>query len=594
MIQKKNVSPTILSHAGRKLKEELRSLSKRRGVNGVDQVERDLHALQTYQIELELQNEALQQAHAELVHSHNRYTDLYDLAPIGYVTINEKNVIMEANLTIAEMLGVDRWYLLGHPLTQFIPAEGQDGYYLYRNQLLKSQKRQTFETRLRNATGIQIDVQLDSVVSASANKNPDQFRVAISDISDRKAVESENTALEGTLRQAQKMQAIGTLAGGIAHEFNNILVVIMGAADLAKEAVTAESRAAPLLDSITQSSERARNLVQQILTFGHKSERKHGRINLGAEVGKALSLSVPSLPTSVEIRPVLDISDCHVLADPAEIHQIVLNLCANGVQAMGDKGVLTLQLERTELTQSDMDHHLAVTPGPYAVLSVTDTGHGIDDATKERIFEPFFTTKPVGQGTGMGLSLVYGILQSYKGGIDVESMIGKGTTVRLYFPISETPAPSQTHQAPVPAIVKGNERILLVDDDTLVASMGKAVLESLGYTVTLQTNSVTAWELFKAEQDAFDLVITDQTMPDLTGEELAEAMTDIQPDIPVIICSGYNLEIDENHAKKRGITAFAQKPLSKKELSRVVRKVLDEKDTSPDSGHRGSGSSASH
>ncbi len=399
------------------------------------------------------------------------------------------------------------------------------------------------------------------------------------DITKRKQAEKEREQLQSQLRQATKMQAVGTLAGGIAHEFNNMLGIIVGGVDIARDEVSSDSFARTQLDRVLKASLRATDLVKQILMFSRETmDQKHVPLNLAHSLRETLEFIKSSIPSSIAINTQID--TCNpVQGDPSEISQIIINLCANAVWAMKERGALGIRLEQIDLGSKEVKKHPEIKAGQYLKLSVSDTGKGMDSETKEQALNPFFTTKEVGQGTGMGLAIVDGIMGSHKGFVTIDSEVGKGTTFHLYFPtIKDVPVEMEhtvddtkkTARIPV-----GNERILFVDDEEIYAEAEKDILESLGYSVTIETNSKEALEIFRAAPREFDLVITDQIMPHFSGYELAKELLVIRPDIPIILCTGFSTQINEEKAESIGIREFVMKPFEKKDIALLVRKVLD-------------------
>jgi PAS domain S-box-containing protein len=379
--------------------------------------------------------------------------------------------------------------------------------------------------------------------------------------------------LEEQVRQMQKMEAIGTLAGGIAHDFNNILSAIMGYTDLTLEDVPQGSVAWRNLQEVLTASTRARDLVQQILTFSRQTEHERKPVHLDVIVKEVMRLLRATLPATIEIRQVIGRDVGTVMADPTQLHQVLMNLCTNAEHAMRESGgQLEVRLEALEVDQALASDHPELEPGPYVRLSVQDTGHGISPEILERIFEPFFTTKGVGEGTGMGLAVVHGIVTSHGGAITVESTPGKGTTFVVYLPRSESGASASM---PLEEPMQGEgECILFVDDEEPLARLGQEMLVRLGYEVVVRTSSVEALEAFRAAPQRFDLVITDQTMPNLTGEALARKLRCLQPDIPLILCTGFSHTMTQEKARALGIDAFLMKPLTRRDLGRTIRDVL--------------------
>ena len=376
------------------------------------------------------------------------------------------------------------------------------------------------------------------------------------------------------LLQAQKMEAIGILAGGIAHDFNNILAPIMGYTEIALSDLPAESETREDLKQVLKAAERARDLVAQILAFSRQTIGERKPIELVPIVKEALKLLRAAVPTTIEIRQDIAPDTWVVNADPTQIHQILMNLCTNAAHAMPKGGVLEVSLANVELDEKLCAEFEDLTPGSYVRLTVRDTGCGMDKKTLEHIFDPFFTTKAPGEGTGMGLSVVHGIVKSYGGDISVHSEPGVGTTVYIYLPVVKAMAEVRPETAE--PVRGGTESILFVDDEVMVVEMGRETLKRLGYRVTTRTSSIEALELFRVKPGEFDLVITDQTMPNMTGDNLAVELLRIRPDIPIILCTGFSHAITPEKASALGIREFVMKPIVGAQLGRVVRRVLDE------------------
>lgn len=430
----------------------------------------------------------------------------------------------------------------------------------------------------------QIEVELNSVIKTLELSLDPEFRaegdistvLGISrDITKSKLVQEEKINLEKRLQQAQKMEAIGTLAGGIAHDFNNILGVIIGYTDLVVEESHLSPKSAKYLSKISDAADRAKQLVKQILTFSRQSQVERKAIRIQLLIKEGLKMLRASIPSTISIIEDIDPQSEAVLADPTQIHQILLNLCTNAYHAMDSTGgVLSVSLKNVCIAKEDQKMALKVNPGEYVELTVGDTGVGIAPENIGNIFDPYFTTKEVGKGTGMGLAIIHGIIKEYGGTIIVESREGEGSIFSVYFPVipmEVSPVISST----VNNIIIGNERILLIDDEESLADMGKIMLERLGYDVTVRTDSTKALTIFENAPKEFDIVITDQTMPNITGSELAQRMMQIRPDIPIILCTGYSNLIDEVSAKALGIKGFVLKPLNKNILANLIRKVLD-------------------
>jgi PAS domain S-box-containing protein len=394
------------------------------------------------------------------------------------------------------------------------------------------------------------------------------------DITNRYLAKKEKAKLEFRLQQAQKMEAIGTLAGGIAHDFNNILGAILGYGELARDDAPQESRFQHDVDQILVAANRAKDLVKQILDFGRHTQAVSNPLKIQPLIEEGLKMLRSSIPTTISIVENID-SDCGtILADPTQVHQILMNLCTNAFHAMEETGgVISVTLGSTTIEASDAELLSNVSPGEYLRLTVGDTGAGIRPDVIDRIFDPYFSTKEVGRGTGMGLAIIHGIMKNSGGAVAVDSRLGEGSTFEVYFPVVEDESP-HTVASPL-GRPSGTERILLVDDEILLCEMGKEVLERLGYRVTMCSSSVDALKTFRNAPDEFDLVMTDQTMPGMTGSELAEQILQIRPEIPIILCTGYSSLINEHSANVIGIKEFALKPLTNGVMGKLVRKVLD-------------------
>jgi PAS domain S-box-containing protein len=382
--------------------------------------------------------------------------------------------------------------------------------------------------------------------------------------------------LEMDLRQSQKMEAIGTLAGGIAHDFNNILTAIVGHAEIARFTLEEADPVHRNLDQVLQASARAADLVKRILAFSRQTEQRRQPVPIVSIVREALKLLRPSLPTTIEIREEISLSpeDGVIFADPTEIHQVLINLCTNAAYAMrGSGGVLLIRLSYSAVDGCRNSPHPDLKPGRYVCLAVSDTGHGIEPAVMEKIFDPYFTTKMTGEGTGLGLSVVRGIVRAYGGAIIAESTPGKGTTFNVFLRSMEKQIPTGTEARE--SLCVGAERILFVDDEAILAELGQELLGSLGYKVITKTNSFEALETFRTDPQGFDLVITDMTMPGLRGEELAREIIALRPGMPIILCTGYSELINETQAREMGISEFVMKPYMAANLADTIRKALN-------------------
>jgi signal transduction histidine kinase/CheY-like chemotaxis protein len=405
--------------------------------------------------------------------------------------------------------------------------------------------------------------------------------VEVNEALKNRIVEHQNTIKEkdemaGQLRQAQKMEAIGTLAGGIAHDFNNILSIILGYAELARDLMASENKMASHIDEIMRAGNRAKELVKQILTFSRQTDKELKPLKISLIIKEAVKLLRASIPSTIEFQESIDPVSGMVLADVTHIHQIIMNLCTNAYHSMiKTGGVLTITSKPIVVKkESAHEYDLHLTPGEFVLLEVGDTGCGMDKKTLNRIFDPYFTTKKIGEGTGLGLSVVHGIIKSYDGHITVKSEPEVGTTFCLYFPrvvlgtISETKRKETLYP-------RGSEKIMLIEDEESILSVERQMLESLGYHITPFSDAVKALNTFQNMSEEFDIIITDMTMPHMTGAEVSQRILSIRPAIPVILCTGFSNQINEEKAAALGIHGFIMKPIIKIELANMVRNVLD-------------------
>ncbi|MGA2108684.1 MAG: ATP-binding protein [Syntrophorhabdales bacterium] len=687
---------------------------------GVD-LEKLVHELSVHQIELEMQNEELRKSQEGLEQSRSEYAELYDFAPVGYLTFDGRGLVTRANLTACGLFGVERSRLVKKPLTHFVHPQSQDLFYFHKQKVLEATTAQTCELVLKRKDGTFFGAQLESVAvqvngqpavnaivtdinerkKAEAttrrlasfpdlNPNPvlevdasgevtfcnpatraaltklgmnerdrgafvpedlhailaawnghtevllnrevligdrvfeeaiqlvPQFnaaRIYGRDITARKQAEEalneasrrlteaksevdriveertseltkayeslrveteERRRAEAQLRQAHKMEAVGTLAGGIAHDFNNILAAIIGFSEIAQEKTPEESPARRHMERVFAAGIRGRDLVKQILAFSRQAEPEMHPLKLVAVVRETLKLLRASLPRTIDIRTNLRGESGSVLADPVQMQQVLMNLCTNAAHAMKrGGGRISIDLTGFAFSSPEDAPDPTMSPGSYARLSVTDTGVGMSPELLEHIFDPFFTTKAAGEGTGLGLSVVHGIVANHGGAITVSSEPGLGSTFTIYLPkvVVEQSRESADEGGSIP---RGHESILFVDDEEDLITIGDAMLTDLGYRVTAKTDAREALALFRLDASRFDLVITDQTMPEMTGVELAGEICTIRPDMPIITCTGFSYVVDADSARAAGIKAFAMKPLTKREFARTIRKVLDE------------------
>jgi PAS domain S-box-containing protein len=446
------------------------------------------------------------------------------------------------------------------------------GDLLRRKETIQPRQTFTLEVEQFKKNGDKIHSEVTVSFIRDAKQRPVTVLGVTRDITERKRAEEARLKLENELRQAKKMEAIGTLAGGIAHDFNNILSSIIGFTELCLDDAPKDSLLRDNLNEIFTGGKRAKELVKQILAFARQADDQASPIQVGAIARETIKFLRSSIPRTIQI--ISDIqSDALIMGNATQVQQVIMNLFANAADAMEEGGVLSVSLNEVvfnDLLQLPVpDMRL----GHYLKLVVQDTGAGIPPNVLPSIFDPYFTTKAVGKGTGMGLAVVHGIVESYGGRIVVESAPGMGTTFTLFLPATARQADAQ--EAEIENLPGGRERILFVDDEAAIAAMGCQLLERLGYAVVAQTSSLEALALFRAKPEDFDLVITDMTMPNLPGDKLIQALRAIRPDIPIILCTGYSAKVSEDNAPVLGAQGFAYKPIVRADIARLVRNVLD-------------------
>ena len=668
-----------------------------------------IHELQVHQIELETQNEELRRTQIELEDSRNKYFDLFDLAPIGYLVLNQEGLIQEVNLTAADLLGFDRRYLIKRGFSQFIAPDFQDVFYLHRKKVFEVKTRQGCELKLFKKDGTSLDVQVESVATRDAEGNFNQLRISILDITDRKRAEEElqdstqrldsimravpdiiyrldsdgnisfisdavskyayspegllNTnilqlvhpddrkgatyrinerrtkeratrlfevrlfperpvdalsegesedmegelvflitaeglyesevpgtetfigtqgiardvterrCLEAQLRQTVKMEAVGTLAGGIAHDFNNLLMGIQGNVSLMKLDINPSHPYYERLESIEKQIQSGARLTSHILGYARKGKYEVKPIDLNSLI-KEIAEGFGRTRKGITIRQELDDDLFTIEADPGQIQQVLFNLFINGSDAMPIGGELILKTMNTS-HDSIKKKLYDPKPGNYVLLTVTDTGIGMDKETIKHIFEPFFTTKEMGRGTGLGLASAYGIMKGHGGYIDVESKKGQGTTFSIYLPASEKEVQGVVKTAE--QVIEGAGTVLLVDDEEVILEVGQALLEAMGYRVLVARDGKEAIELYKKSSNDIDIVVLDIVMPNMGGGEAYDHIKEINTDVKVLLSTGFSIDGEAKAILQRGCNGFIQKPFRMNELAEKIGEILDKK-----------------
>ncbi|WP_236891245.1 hybrid sensor histidine kinase/response regulator [Desulfoluna limicola] len=507
-----------------------------------------------------------------LKESERQYRQLFELAQEGIWAIDDDSVTTMVNPAMAKMLGYDVMEMIG---TNFFDFMDETGRKLAGGIVEGDQ----------HGTGEQVDCELirrdgervyTTMKMSSIYGDDGRYAgaiIGVVDVTYRKKAEEENKKLEKHMVQIQKMEAIGTLAGGIAHDFNNILSVVVGFTELACEDARKGSAQLDNLREVLSAAQRARDLVSQILTFARQGDVSVRPVRFSTILKEAVKFLRSTLPSTIEISTRLT-TEANVMADPTQLHQIIMNLGTNAGHAMADGGVLDVSLEEVELDAGKVRHAPEVMPGQFLRLRVSDTGSGMTPSLVESIFNPYFTTKEQGDGTGLGLSVVKGIVDQMKGMIEVASVPGEGSCFDVFLPILEWEA--QEYESRGEEVVGGDERVLYVDDEPAITIIGKGLLEMMGYNVETCENALEALKKIRKDPKAFDVVITDLTMPRMRGDTLAREIMAIRSDLPVILCTGQDFPLPEEHLKKIGVSALLKKPLGRTKLARTVREVLDQ------------------
>ena len=540
-------------------------------VNLIEEVGRDL-SFALDNLEREAQRERAEQTVRE---SEMTLRTLIDHIPDSIYVRDTSNRFVLANAAVARRMGTaSPADLIGKIDADFFGSEQAAGFAVADQQVFAGGSLINYEEVIVLPNGERRSILSTKVPQRNAQGAVTGLIGIGRDITERKRDEETKAKLEAQLRQAQKMEAIGTLAGGIAHDFNNILGAVICYTDLARRACLADPQVREDLEKVLQACERARNLVRQILSFSRQTKQERKPLDLSLVVREGLSLLRSTLPATLEIGGHIAADLRQVLADPTQIHQVLVNLCTNAAHAMrGQVGRLEVSLEPFEASEEFVGAHPDMRPGGYVRLSVSDTGYGMDEATLKRMFEPFFTTKVPGEGTGLGLSVVHGIVRDHDGAIYVHSQPAKGTTFELYFPASSA-EPSPTEIANTTLVRGHQERVLLVDDEEALCLTFERVLRQLGYAPVTQINPREALALFCARPDRFDLVITDLTMPGMTGVDLAAAMLAVRPDLPVILASGFSGTYTREMVRELGLRDLIIKPMDRVQLSQVIQLAL--------------------
>ncbi len=506
--------------------------------------------------------------------SEEKFRTIFNDSPVGIVQTTLDGHILSANRAFCDMMGYS-----GSEIQELTIADiSFEGDFEKERPMVRKlhdglTSYHSFEKRYRTRSGECVWGHVSIAYIRDEAGKPLTAVGIIENISDRKKADEEVKRMENQLLQSQKAEALGTLAGGIAHDFNNILSAIIGYTELAKIHVAKPAVASAELDQVLKASDRAKSLVNQILAFSRKASIEYTPVDLQFAISDTLKMLRSVIPSDINIVPSLK-ENIVILSDPTQVHQIIMNLSINAAQAMEkDGGTLSVELDSVVIGDGDTKFLPELTPGDYALIRVRDTGLGMSEEVRERIFLPYFTTRETGKGTGLGLAVIQGIIKKHKGTIICRSEPGAGTTFEIYLPelkaVMDIPVSSADEE-----IVRGRGRILFVDDEPSLTAMGSEMLKTLGYDVLTENSSVKALDIFTANPYAFDLVITDMTMPGMTGDRLAERIKSLRGDMPVIICTGYSDRISDERIKELGVSMLIMKPVEMRHLSSAVRKIL--------------------
>ncbi|MFI5370008.1 MAG: PAS domain S-box protein [Candidatus Eisenbacteria bacterium] len=502
-----------------------------------------------------------------------RFQAAVESSPSGMLMVDTDGHIVLVNRETERLFGYSREELIGQPVERLLPEDVAARHPGLRHSFLAAPSARPMGAgrelagRRRDGSAVPVEIGLNPIQTEHGT----YVLASIVDVSERRAAERHLRDSDERLRQVQRLEALGTLAGGVAHDLNNVLMAVYGYTELAIGETT-DSGVRRDLDYVLRATERGRHLIRRILTFSRRGESRRRALRSGRAVEEAIELLRGSLPSSIEIRTVIAANAPVVLADETEIHQIVMNLASNAAHAMGAGGVLSIELVPWTVGAADPAPHPGIEPGGYARLTVSDDGAGMDEETRRRALEPFFTTKSAGEGTGLGLSVIHGIVRAQGGAIEIHSAPGAGTRVEILLPATDQ-MPEDVALAAAPVDFAG-ARALMVDDEPVLARLLKRRLEGFGVQVTLHTSSPAALEAFRARPNDFDILITDNTMPHLTGTALAGEVHRTRPDLPILMVSGVGEAMDAARLREIGVSRVLPKPHTGAELAAVLRELL--------------------
>ena len=500
---------------------------------------------------------------------------LFDAFPTPAFIKDDQGRYLGCNPAFTEIMGFTAQELFGKIVQDLWPTKNAKKYHQKDLKIIANSSRQIYEFIVIDKNDTTRPVLFSKNVFHDEQGNVAGLIGGFIDITDLKRAEELNRKLQAQLLQAQKMEAIRTLAGGIAHDFNNILSGIFGYSQLAQKNINDPAKANKNIDQVTKGAKRAAELVQQIMTFSRKTEYQKKPFRMYLVINEALKLLHSTLPSTIKIVENLN-SRSMVSADPAKVHQLIINLCTNAYHAMKETGgCLTVELTETQIFELKQLKDKKIIPGKYIKLEVSDTGHGMDEKDIEKAFDPYYTTKEMGEGTGFGLAIVQAVVDEHDGYIEVKSSPSKGTKFYIYFPIATKSVEQNNKKSVDYTILKGNEKILYVDDEEAIREIAKKILESYGYEVVLQNNGIEALKEFEKDINQFDIIVTDMNMPGMAGDILSTELKKLNSDIPIILCTGFSDTMTEEKAVNFGINGFLMKPIEVNVLCKKIRQLLD-------------------
>ena len=548
------------------------------------EAQRLVHELQVHQHELEMQNEELRNTRAELEAMLDKYTDLYDFAPVGYFTLGRDGTIHAVNLTGACLLGIERSRLVGRRLGLSVSDESRKVFHDFLDLVFSGGNKEACEVGLLNGLRTPLFARIEAIASVSGA----ECRAAVIDITEQKLTESElqqtveslgneiaeRKKIEKQLLQAQKMESIGLLAGGVAHEFNNMLTAIIGYGEDIRDRLPGDDEhLRGCIEQVLRGAGRAAELTGSLLAFSRKQENDPKPVQIDTVIANTIKLIRKVIGEDIELSFVLPCKKLIVMADSAQMEHVLLNLATNARDAMPDGGRLSISVRNVTVTEGAEKSYDLPAHGNYALISVADTGMGIEKELLSRLFEPFYTTKEVGKGTGLGLSIVYGIVKQHNGSVLVNSEPGKGTTFDIYLPLFYGPLAGEEDETSLP-VAGGTETLLVVEDEEMVRVLMKQILEKAGYTVIVACDGQDAIAKFR-ERDDISLVLSDVVMPKKITGDILDDMRRFKPGIKVVFISGYSSDIMLKKGLKEEGTELITKPVKKYELLRKIREILD-------------------